>query len=79
MMKRKEEVKGHEDVKGIAVLPVNIVIVGYKYDLYEKYETENRRWLSKTLRYLAHTNNCSLAFCSTKNAALGLHFRAVIQ
>lgn len=37
--KRKEEIKPHEDAKAITVAPVNIIIVGCKYDLYEKYET----------------------------------------
>lgn len=65
--KRREENSGHEDSKSIALPPVNLVIVGCKYDLYEKYETENRKWLSKALRYLAHTHNASLAFSSSKN------------
>lgn len=52
------------------------MIVGCKYDLFEKYETENRKWLSKALRYLAHTNGASLAFTSTKNQQLSTQLKA---
>lgn len=62
------------------IAPINVVIVGCKYDLFEKYETENRRWLSKAIRYLAHVNNASLAFCSTsKNSPVGAQTRAFLQ
>lgn len=57
--------------------PLNIVIVGCKYDLFEKYETENRKWLSKAIRYLSHINNASLTFCSSsKNLNLGTQIRS---
>lgn len=56
------------------------MLVGCKFDLYEKYETENRRWLSKAIRYLAHVNNTSLAFCSAlKNSPVGAQLRSFIH
>ena len=58
--------------------PFSLVLVGCKYDLYEKYETENRKWLAKTLRFLAHSNNASLLFSSTKIAAVGAQLRSVL-
>lgn len=60
------------------VAPVSLVLVGCKYDLYEKYETENRKWLAKTLRFLAHSNNASLVFSSTKIPAVGTQLRSVL-
>jgi dynein light intermediate chain 2 len=60
--------------------PLNVVIVGCKFDQFEKYETENRRWLSKAIRYLAHINNASLAFCSSsKNSPVGAQLRAFMH
>jgi dynein light intermediate chain 2 len=56
-------------------MPFPTYIVGCKFDLYEKYDTENRKWLTRTLRYLAHINNCSLYFSSTKNAQVGAQLR----
>ena len=52
--------------------------MGCKYDQFEKYETENRKWLSKALRYLAHTYNASLAFASSKNNQLVTQLRGFI-
>jgi dynein light intermediate chain 2 len=54
------------------------VLVGSKYDLFEKYETENRKWLSRALRYLAHTHNCSLVLSAKNNAALGSQIRGFL-
>lgn len=57
-----------------------MVLVGCKYDLYEKYETENRRWLSKAIRYLAHVNNASLAFCcSLKSSPAAGQLRSFVH
>ena len=75
-IKRREENNNHEDSKSIIFPPVNLIFVGCKYDLFEKYETENRKWLSKALRYLAHTYNASLAFSSSKNPQLITQLRA---
>lgn len=52
--------------------------MGCKYDLFEKYETENRKWLSKALRYLAHTYNASLVFASSKNTQISTQLRAFV-
>jgi dynein light intermediate chain 2 len=76
LAKRREENTAHEDNKAITISPLNIVIIGCKYDLYEKYETENRKWLSRTMRYLAHANNASLLFCSSKVSTIGVQMRA---
>ena len=38
-LRRREENSSHEDFKSIALPPVNIVLVGCKYDQFEKYET----------------------------------------
>ena len=33
-MKKREEISGHEDGRGVGSPPVNLVIVGCKYDLF---------------------------------------------
>lgn len=53
--------------------------MGTKYDLFERYDTENRKWLARALRYLAHHNNAGLYFCSTKNMQVGAQLRAYLQ
>ena len=60
-------------------MPFQTIIVGMKYDLYEKYDTESRKWLARSLRYIAHINNASLYFCSLKNMQTGAQLRAYIQ
>ena len=60
-------------------IPLNTIIVGTKYDLFERYDTENRKWLARALRYLAHSNNAGLYFCSTKNMQVAAQLRAYLQ
>ena len=69
----------HEDKAIIDPLPFHTIVIGMKYDLYEKYDTESRKWLARALRYITHQNNASLYFCSTKNMQVGAQLRAYIQ
>lgn len=78
MLKRRSESNAHEDLKALNFPPINIVFVGCKYDIYEKYETENRKWISKALRYLAHFHNSSLACCSSKNSSVAPQLRTFL-
>jgi hypothetical protein len=57
-------------------MPFPTYIIGCKFDLYEKYDTENRKWLTRTLRYLSHVNNSSIYFSSTKNGQVGTQLRS---
>lgn len=60
-------------------MPIHTIIIGTKYDLFEKYDTENRKWLSRSLRFIAHQNNASLYFSSIKNGQVGAQLRAHLQ
>lgn len=60
-------------------MPLQTIIIGAKYDLFEKYDTENRKWLARALRYIAHTNNATLYSCSTKNMQVGAQLRGYFQ
>ncbi|KND01166.1 uncharacterized protein SPPG_04256 [Spizellomyces punctatus DAOM BR117] len=44
-----------------------IVVIGTKYDVFRDMESEKRKMLAKTLRYIAHTNGASLMFVSQKD------------
>jgi dynein light intermediate chain 2 len=51
------------------LLPLTIVC--WKYDLYAKnLDVEVRKWLSRGLRYIAHSNNATLAFGSQNDSSL---------
>ena len=59
--------EGHDDRARVDVLPINLIILGAKYDLFEKFDAENRKWITRVLRYLAHNAGASLYFSSTNN------------
>ncbi|KAI9093115.1 hypothetical protein DFS34DRAFT_696775 [Phlyctochytrium arcticum] len=44
-----------------------VVIIGNKWDLFREMESEKRKLIAKTLRYLAHTHGASLVFVSQKD------------
>ena len=69
----------NEDKDTINPMPLNTIMVGCKYDVFEKYDTESRKWLSRSLRYIAHHHNMSLFFSSTKNMQVGAQLRAYVQ
>lgn len=50
-----------------------------KYDLFEKYETEIRKWISRTIRYLAHLNGCSVFTNSIKSSSLSAQVRSIFH
>jgi dynein light intermediate chain 2 len=51
------------------LLPLTIVC--WKYDLFAKnLDVEVRKWLSRGLRYIAHSNNATLAFGSQNDSSL---------
>ncbi|KAI9204137.1 uncharacterized protein BJ171DRAFT_582113 [Polychytrium aggregatum] len=50
----------HPDKDAVNPSPVPIVIIGNKYDLFRDTESEMRKLMCKTLRYMAHMNGASL-------------------
>jgi dynein light intermediate chain 2 len=56
--------EGHVDSKRVYPIPIPVIIVGTKYDVFGIEESENKKWMCRALRYFAHTNGCDLTFCS---------------
>jgi dynein light intermediate chain 2 len=75
----KEHYAENEDKDTIHPMPLHSIMIGCKYDLFERYDTESRKWLSRALRYIAHHNNMSLYFSSTKNMQVGAQLRSYMQ
>jgi len=57
-------------------MPVNVTLVGCKWDLLERADQESKKWVCRALRYLAHTHSASVLTTSNKNTTLGLNTRA---
>ncbi|CAD8185133.1 unnamed protein product [Paramecium pentaurelia] len=66
-----EKIMQHHDKNRIIQSFIPIIIVGWKYDLFSKnLDQESRKWITRGLRYLAHTNNCSLVFGNNQDYQL---------
>jgi hypothetical protein len=50
----------------VTPLPVPLVILGTKYDVFQDLPSEHRKIISKTMRFLAHMNGAALYFVSDK-------------
>ncbi|ESN93853.1 hypothetical protein HELRODRAFT_193897 [Helobdella robusta] len=61
-MKYKED---HPDLDLLDLFPLPITIVCTKYDTFQNFESEERKVICRTLRFLAHTIGAHLQFCST--------------
>lgn len=68
-------VESHEDAKVIKIMPIETIVVGCKYDLLEKEDSENRKWLARALRYMALTNYCHLFYSSFLNSTVANQIR----
>jgi len=60
----------HADKDLLDPLPVPLVILGSKYDLFQDFDSEHRKIICKTLRFVAHINGGSLHFISDKDEGL---------
>lgn len=69
----------HEDSTKIEPLLTQAVIIGNKYDLYEKLDPEVRKWISRTLRYISLVSGCPLVYCSIRAPQLTAQVRSVFQ
>mmetsp|Transcript_60726 Transcript_60726/g.69384 ORF Transcript_60726/g.69384 Transcript_60726/m.69384 type:complete len:374 (+) Transcript_60726:59-1180(+) len=74
--------RDHEDREMISpqLTPIKIIIVATKYDIYfNNQESEKQKWMSRTLRFLAHTHGASLLSFSTKEQKLQTYFKAMMN
>ena len=69
----------NRDSELIQPIPVMTGVVGCKWDLFEKMKSDQKSWTGRGLRYMAHTNSCSVLSCSSKNSKLGHDFRTSFQ
>lgn len=60
-------------------LPIPLVIVGGKYDLFQEIEPEKRKVISKTLRFVAHYNGAHLFYFSSKIEPLVSRMRQIVS
>ncbi|XP_064014472.1 cytoplasmic dynein 2 light intermediate chain 1 isoform X2 [Pogoniulus pusillus] len=70
--------KDHPDYELIDPFPIPLLIIGSKYDIFHEFDSEVRKIISKTLRFISHYNGASLVFTS-KSEALLLKARVLIS
>lgn len=81
-MRKKALLKYGEDCADISLLtplPVPLVIVGSKYDVFRDFEPEKRKTMCRALRFVAHTHGASLLFSSERDPTLLNRCRGVIS
>ncbi|XP_043931007.1 cytoplasmic dynein 2 light intermediate chain 1 isoform X2 [Protopterus annectens] len=71
--------KDHPDHELIDPFPIPLVIIGNKYDIFQDFDSEQRKVICKTLRCVAHYYGASLVFTSYKAEALVLKMRNLIN
>lgn len=59
--------KEYPDRELISPFPVPLLIVGSKFDIFQDFDSEKRKVICKTLRFLAHFYGASLIFTSSKS------------
>ncbi|XP_014897712.1 cytoplasmic dynein 2 light intermediate chain 1 [Poecilia latipinna] len=62
--------KDYPDRELISPFPVPLLIIGSKYDLFQDFDSEKKKVIRKTLRFLAHYYAASLIFTSIKSESL---------
>ncbi|XP_030915487.1 cytoplasmic dynein 2 light intermediate chain 1 [Geospiza fortis] len=70
--------RDHPDSALVDPFPIPLVIIGSKYDIFHEFDSEVRKIISKTLRFVSHYYGASLVFTS-KSEALLLKARAFIN
>ncbi|XP_074501625.1 cytoplasmic dynein 2 light intermediate chain 1 isoform X1 [Sebastes fasciatus] len=62
--------KDYPDRELISPFPVPLLIIGSKYDIFQEFDSEKKKVVSKTLRFVAHYYAASLIFTSIKSESL---------
>ncbi|XP_054885868.1 cytoplasmic dynein 2 light intermediate chain 1 isoform X2 [Poeciliopsis prolifica] len=60
----------YPDRELISPFPVPLLIIGSKYDLFQDFDSDEKKVIRKTLRFLAHYYAASLIFTSIKSESL---------
>ncbi|BFZ07119.1 hypothetical protein BsWGS_10158 [Bradybaena similaris] len=69
----------HPDKSMMDPFLIPLVIVGSKYDLFQDFDSEKRKVICKTLRFVAHLHGASLLFFSIKQEQLVSKMRGVFS
>ncbi|XP_013887737.1 cytoplasmic dynein 2 light intermediate chain 1 isoform X2 [Austrofundulus limnaeus] len=62
--------RDYPDRELVSPFPVPLLIVGSKYDLFQELDSDKKKVISKTLRFVAHYYAASLIFTSNKSESL---------
>lgn len=62
--------KDYPDRELISPFPVPLLIIGSKYDIFQEFDSDKKKLISKTLRFVAHYYAASLIFSSIKSESL---------
>ncbi|XP_017287245.1 cytoplasmic dynein 2 light intermediate chain 1 isoform X2 [Kryptolebias marmoratus] len=62
--------KDYPDRELVSPFPVPLLIIGSKYDLFQEFDSDKKKVISKTLRFVAHYYAASLIFTSNKSESL---------
>ncbi|KAL0983840.1 hypothetical protein UPYG_G00133440 [Umbra pygmaea] len=69
--------KDHPDRELIDPFPVPLLVIGSKFDIFQDFDSEKRKVICKTLRFIAHYYAASLIFTSSKSESLVLKTKSV--
>lgn len=62
--------KDYPDKELISPFPLPLLIIGSKYDIFQEFDSDKKKLISKTLRFIAHYYAASLIFTSIKSESL---------
>lgn len=69
----------HQDKTMMEPFLVPLVIVGSKYDIFQDFDSEKRKIICKTLRFLAHVHGATLQFFSIKQEQMVSRMRGIFS
>ncbi|RUS72999.1 hypothetical protein EGW08_019247 [Elysia chlorotica] len=69
----------HQDKTMMEPFLVPLVIVGSKYDVFQDFDSEKRKIICKTLRFLAHVHGATLQFFSIKQEQMVSRMRGIFS
>lgn len=72
-------VKDVAESQSIEMFPLPLVFVGGKYDVYSDFESEKRKVICRTFRFLAHSHGASLVYFSDNSEILVSRIRAFMS
>lgn len=69
----------HPDKDEVTPMPLPLLILGNKYDIFRDEDTVKRKGIVQAVRYLAHMYGATVLFTSTKDKNLVTQFRSVMK